>query len=298
MKVAEKQVSISGHTKVFAVLGNPIGHSLSPVMHNAAIAEMGMDGVYLAFNVAPEHLMEALNGMARLGFGGVNLTIPLKQVAFDGLADLDESARLLGAVNTVAFEPGGMKGYNTDGLGFLDALSEAFGKSPAGLSVLVVGSGGAGRAVAVTCASAGAGEVVVADLDRERAERVVEEIKERCSKVPVRVATNDSAISEAARSAGLVVQATPVGMKADDESALAADAFTAGQMAFDLVYMFPETAFMKAAASAGARPVNGLGMLLRQGARSLSIWTGCTPPIDVMRSALETAVYGRVVSRK
>lgn len=287
-------MTISGHTKVFAVLGNPIGHSLSPVMHNAAIAEMGMDAVYLAFNVAPEHLMVVLGGMARMGFGGVNLTIPLKQVAFDGISDLDKGARLLGAVNTVAFQPGGLKGYNTDGLGFLDALQEAFGKSPAGLSVCVLGAGGAGRAVALTCASAGAAEVVVADIDLERAKRVVGEITGAGGTTVARAATDEGAIEETVRTAGLVVQATPVGMKADDASVLATSAFTPGQLVFDLVYMFPETAFMKAAAAAGARTVNGLGMLLRQGARSLSIWTNSTPPIDVMRAALEEAVYGRV----
>ena len=149
-------MNISGHTQPFAVVGHPIGHTLSPVMHNASFAALGLDAIYLAFDVKPERLMAVLPALRSMGFGGVNLTIPHKEVAFRGLEKLDASALLLGAVNTVQFSEGGMIGHNTDGFGFLRALDEAFGRNTTDDSVFVLGSGGAGRAVALMAAQAGA----------------------------------------------------------------------------------------------------------------------------------------------
>lgn len=284
---------IGGHTKPFAVLGHPIGHSLSPVMHNAAFEALGMDAIYLAFDVHPDRLMAVLPVMADMGFGGVNLTVPLKETAFRGLRERDESVRRLGAVNTVEFLSGRLKGHNTDGRGFLAAVGEAFGQSVAGKRVFVLGSGGGGRAVAVTCAVEGAALIVLADLDEQRPIRVAGEIagfarETRVEALPAR----PEAWMRAARNADLVVQATPSGMKRDDPALLGPAAFRPGQMVLDLVYMYPETAFMKAAQQADAQAANGLGMLLHQGALAFEIWTRTKPPLDVMRKALETAVYG------
>ncbi len=285
-------MNISGHTRPFAVLGHPIGHTLSPIMHNAAFEALGLDALYLAFDVNPEQLMTVLPAMRSMGFGGVNLTIPHKEVAFRGLEQLDESARLLGAVNTVQFAEQGLVGHNTDGYGFLRALEEAFGKSTRDDVVFVLGSGGAGRAVALTAAQAGARQVTVADVDRARSERVGEEIRGRFPAVSVQVVANASEQVVASRQADLVVQATPVGMKAGDRSLLPPEAFRAGQRAFDLIYHVPETVFMKAARAGGAEAANGLGMLLHQGARAFQIWTGREPAVAAMRQALEKAVYG------
>lgn len=281
-------MTISGHTKAFAVLGHPIGHTLSPVMHNAAIEALGMDAIYLAFDVPPDRLDTVLPAMRDMGFGGVNLTVPLKEVAFRSLQDLDESAQLLGAVNTVRFGPDGLTGYNTDGEGFLKAVEEAFGTPVAGKSVFVCGVGGAGRAVALTCAGSGATSIRLADRDPGRASKVAMEIETQFL-TEVKVAES---WDEEARGADLVVQATPLGMTLADVSPLGPSAFRKGQLGFDLVYMYPETAFMRAAKDAGARAVNGLGMLLHQGARAFEIWTGIAPPADAMRGALEKAVYG------
>jgi shikimate dehydrogenase len=286
-------MELSGHTKPFAVLGHPIGHSLSPPMHNAAIRSLDMDAVYLAFDVEPSRLLTVLPAMADMGFGGVNLTVPLKEVAFNGLDDLADSARLLGAVNTVEILPSGLRGHNTDGEGFLMAVRDAFGVEIGGLSVFVVGSGGAGRALALTCAARGAARVAVTDLDPERADRVAAEAAGHFPGVSVEAVPAGKEVSEdACRKADLVIQATPVGMNPEDPSLLPPEAFGESQMVFDLVYMYPETAFMKAAAGAGARTSNGLRMLAYQGARAFSIWTGKEPPAAVMLEALETAVYG------
>ncbi|MCF7818578.1 MAG: shikimate dehydrogenase [Kiritimatiellales bacterium] len=286
-------MTLSGHTKPFAVLGHPIGHTLSPVMHNASMQALGFDGIYLALDVHPDRLMEVLPAMALMGFAGVNLTVPHKEVAFRGLERLDESARLLGAANTVEFREDVMVGHNTDGYGFLKALEEAFGKTVVGDSVFVLGCGGAGRATALMAAKEGAKSLVLADIDATRVQRLEDEIKQLAPQVEIFQALEKSVQIELCRAADVVVQASPVGMKKDDPSLLPPEAFRAGQRAFDLIYMYPETAFLATARGAGADIANGLGMLLHQGARAFEIWTGVAPSVPAMRQALENAVYGR-----
>jgi shikimate dehydrogenase len=291
----ENEMSISGHTTPYAVLGHPIGHTLSPAMHNAAMRSLGMDAIYLAFDVHPDRLMDVLPAMRDMGFGGVNLTVPLKEVAFRGLEELDTAAAHLGAVNTIEFlDDGRIKGHNTDGYGFLQSLNEAFGETVKGRSVFMLGSGGAGRAVAITCAAEGAAQVVLSDMDADRARRVADEIAGLFPAVKAEAApAQPEAWPAACAAAGLVVQATPVGMKPEDSSLLGPEAFRAGQVVLDLVYMYPETDLMRTARSAGARALNGLGMLLHQGARAFTVWTGREAAVDVMRGVLEGAVYGK-----
>jgi shikimate dehydrogenase len=285
---------LSGHTVPFAVLGHPIGHSLSPVMHNASIESLGMDAIYLAFDVHPDRLMQTLHSMREMGFKGVNLTVPLKETAFRGLEHLADSARLLGAVNTVEFlDSGELRGHNTDGSGFLQALQEDLSISPAGKHVFVLGSGGAGRATALTCAVNGAARVTVADIDGERAKRLADELAEAAPQCIAELCTESGTEREKiCVNADIVVQATPVGMKPTDQPVLGPAAFRQGQSAFDLIYMYPETGFMKSARAGGADAANGLGMLLHQGAAAFKIWTGIQPDTDAMCNALKREVYG------
>lgn len=292
MTALGRQVSVGGHTRPYAVLGHPVGHTLSPAMHNASFAALGLDAIYLAFDVAPEHLGRVLETMRHMGFGGVNVTVPLKEIAFQRLRDLDPSAGALGAVNTVEMTARGVRGHNTDGAGFLRALREAFGLQPRGMNVCLLGCGGAGRAVAVTCAREGAARLSLADLDPSRPERLAGELERTCPGLRAHPLPPDKGVwCAAAREADLVVQATPVGMRRDDPELLPVEAFRAGQTVFDLVYIYPRTAFMDAAATAGARVANGLGMLVHQGARAFQIWTGNDPDVSAMRAALEKAVY-------
>ncbi|NCC60684.1 MAG: shikimate dehydrogenase [Verrucomicrobiae bacterium] len=284
-------MDISGHTEPYAVLGHPIGHTLSPVMHNAAFAALGRDAIYLAFDVAPEALMTTLAAMADMGFRGVNLTIPLKETAFQGLDTLEASATLLGAVNTVEFSPTGRIGHNTDGYGFQRAVKEAFSFAFANRHVFVVGAGGAGRAVALVAAMEGAARVSLADVDPQRAERAAKEIQARFPAVEAHAAPINDDLPGQVRPADLVVQATPVGMKPGDPSILPETAFRADQCVFDLIYMYPETPVMKVARRAGATTANGLDMLLYQGVRAFEIWTGLEPPVATMRNALKERVY-------
>jgi len=283
---------IDGRTRIFAVFGHPVAHTLSPPMHNSALRALGMNARYVAFDVAPEALPGVLPALPAMGFGGINLTVPLKEVAFRSLARLDPSARCVGSVNTLQFSPEGLVGHSTDGYGFLRARAEAFGGDVRGAAVFVLGAGGAGRALALVLAGEDAGRIVLADLDRARAERVCAEARERGARTEFAVADTPAAQRAAARDADLVVNATTVGMRPDDPSPLPPEAFRPGQQAFDLVYQHAETAFLRAARAGGARAVNGLDMLLYQGVRSFAIWTGVEPPADVMRAVLRKAVYG------
>lgn len=285
-------MNLSGHTKPFAVLGHPIGHTLSPVMHNASMRKLSFDGIYLALDVHPDRLMEVLPSMALMGFAGVNLTVPHKEIAFRGLEQLDDSAKLFGAANTVEFTDEGMVGHNTDGYGFLKALAEAFGKTVEDDAIFVLGCGGAGRATALQAATKGAKSLVLADINAERVQRLEDEVKAQVPEIEIVQALEKERQVELCRECDLVVQASPVGMKQDDPSLLPSEAFREGQRAFDLIYMYPETAFLTTAREAGAEIANGLGMLLHQGARAFEIWTGTQPDVSAMRKALEDAVYG------
>ncbi len=282
-------MKISGKTKPYAVLGHPVGHTLSPVMQMAAFRALRMDAVYLALDVAPDRLMQVLPAMQAMGFGGANLTVPLKEIAFRGLKTLDASAKRVGAVNTVAFRGDEVTGYNTDGEGLLRALKEAFGTAPEGLTVFVAGTGGAGRAAALMCARNGADSIRLFDTDGGRARRVAEDIQKDQKGFPVSVISESP--EAGARDCDLIIQATPAGMKPGDAVPLLPEAFREGQFVYDLIYMYPETPLLAAARRAGAQTASGLGMLLHQGAAAFEIWTGIKPPVDVMRKALEEAVY-------
>lgn len=286
-------MELNGHTKRFAVVGHPIGHSLSPAMHNASMRELGYNGIYEALDIHPDNLMDELARMVKEEYGGVNLTVPHKEVAFRGLDLLDDSAKLFGAANTVEFTEDGMVGHNTDGYGFLKALDEAFGKTIEDDVVFVLGCGGAGRATALQAAVKAAKSLVLADIDAERVQKLNDEINGLTPNVEVVQALDPSAQIELCRNCNLVVQASPIGMKKDDPSLLPPEAFCEGQRVFDLIYMYPETPFLTTAREAGAEIANGLGMLLHQGVRAFEIWTGIEPSIPAMRQALEEAVYGK-----
>jgi len=281
--------------KKLAVLGHPIGHTLSPVMHNASIKALGLDGKYEygKLDVAPDDLMERLALFPADGYAGVNLTIPLKEVAFQGLDVLDKSARILGAVNTVEFADDGLVGHNTDGYGCLKALEEAFGETASGDSVFVLGCGGAGRAVALMVALDGAKSITLADVDADRVANLAAEIGEKAPDVEIFQCLEQLEKIIKCSKADLVIQASPVGMKKDDPSLMPPEAFREGQRVFDLIYMYPETALLSVAKLQGAQVANGLGMLLHQGAKAFEIWTGIQPDVSAMRAALEAAVYGK-----
>ncbi len=261
-------------------------------MHNAAFAALGLDAVYTLKDVPPLHLMDTLAEMSRKRFVGVNLTVPLKQVAFEGISELEECARRARAVNTVRFIDGGMKGYNTDGSGFLKAYEEAFDQSLAGKRVAILGTGGSARGVGMASASAGASAIRVCGRDAGRSEALAAEIRTEFSNLAVTIAlTENDGWNAAVSASDAVIHTTTVGMQPGDEALVPATAFRSGQAAYDLIYLRDETCFMRAAKQGGARTANGLGMLLHQGVDALRIWLGQEPPLEVMREALWQAVH-------
>ncbi len=259
-------------------------------MHNANFRALGLDAVYERRDVVEADLAVNLRDFRS---GGVNCTIPLKRAAYDACDRLDESARRFGVVNTIRFDDdGGLTGFNTDGMGFLRDLDEALGCSPDGRSVFVFGCGGAGRAIAITCAYSGAREVVLANRSAERMEPLAIELSGLAPHVPVRLTPSEPrAWSAACRRADLVVQCTSLGLHEGDPFPLGADAFHRGQKVYDLVYTMPVTPIMRAAQAAGAATQNGLGMLVHQGAASFTIWTGVQADLAAMRAAVAEGIY-------
>lgn len=283
-------------TTPFALLGHPVGHSLSPAMHNAAFKTLGLSADYSLIDVEPGAIPRTLERLRAENCGGVNVTIPHKEAAYRFLASkgaLSDTARLLRSVNTIVFRPDGVLfGDNTDAPGFLDALKEAFRASPRGRRVLVLGCGGAGRALALTCAMQGADSILVADVNLAARRRLLLALRQAAPGLPVAGVSLDRARS-AARDCDLIIQATPVGMHTGDPSLLPPEAFHKGQLVFDLIYNPAVTPLLTTAQAAGARTSNGLGMLLHQGVRAFRLWTGRKPPVETMRAALEKALKAR-----
>lgn len=266
---------------VYAVLGDPVEHSLSPVMQNAAFSALGLSSRYLAFRVKRERLRDAILGAEAMGFGGLNLTIPLKEEALKVVVP-DENAAAMGAVNTVAFEGDGIRGYNTDGQGALMAL-EGAGVRVEERRVLVIGAGGAAKAIARQLSLRGA-DLSIANRDRRRALDLAALVGSR----GYGLEDLDRLVPEAE----VVVNATSVGMREGDPRLVDGRLFREVQTVFDIVYN-RETELLRDARQAGAKVLDGVMMLVYQGAFSIEIWTGRKAPVDVMEQAVREELRNR-----
>ena len=280
----------TARTRVVAVIGDPVRHSLSPVIHNAAYRALELDWVYVALPVPAGGGSTAVAAVRALGLAGINVTMPLKHEAAAAVDRLSAAAEALDAVNTVVPVAGELVGENTDGQGFLDALRLDEGFDPADRRCLVLGAGGAARAVIHALAQAGAREVVVVNRTATRAEAAV-----RLAGGIGRLGTEEDAPA-----ADLVVNATPIGMAGQGrlaEGAVPLDPsrLHAGQVVVDLVYEPPVTALLKGARARGAVGVNGLGMLIHQAAHAFRLFTGEDPPLEVMSAAVTAELTTRSV---
>ncbi len=265
--------------QLFGVLGDPVSHSLSPVMHNAAFKALGMDCEYHAFRVSPDNLHNAIHGALALGFGGLNLTIPLKEKAL-GVVEPSELAKQIGAVNTVDFKKG-IKGYNTDGIGAKMALA-GNGIEIKGKNVLLLGAGGAARAIAFQLAKDGA-SVIIANRTFERAEALASEV----SKVGSADASGFEDLKAHIQECDILINSTSVGMSpGTSETIVTSDMMHKNLVVFDIVYNPMNTRLLREAKKAGAKAIDGVMMLVYQGAEAFRIWTGRTPPVDVMEKAV------------
>jgi shikimate dehydrogenase len=270
-----------------AVIGYPVGHSRSPAMHNAALAALGLDGEwsYGAIEVAPEQFEELVRTLPGDGFAGANVTVPHKLLAL-GLADsASVAAQEIGAANTLVFGPEGIHADNTDAGGLVASLPE----SPQGRSALVLGAGGAGMAAVWALGALGA-KVGLWNRTPARAETVRIEVTERAEQFEVEIEVGVVAPEVDLDLSGfeLIVNTTAVGLGGEDPFAhlpLRRDGFVPGQVVVDMVYSDTPSTLLDAAAAAGARTVDGIEILVQQGALSFEIWTGRKPPLDVMRAA-------------
>jgi shikimate dehydrogenase len=266
---------VSGRTRTVGIIGWPVARSLSPAIHNAAFAALGLDWTYVPFPVGPDSLLTALAGLRALGFAGANVTMPHKEETASACSTLSEDADLVRAVNTVVVSETGLEGHNTDIPGFARFLERDAGFDPAGRSILLYGAGGAARACLVTLLRAGAGVVSVAARDPGKAEwiRVVgEKLEGQVRVVPW--------AEGPPKGVDLIVNATPV-----HGDLLPLPPLHAGQVVIDLQYRPTVTPLVAMSRRAGASGFTGLGMLLHQAALSFELWTGQVPPLEVMSAA-------------
>lgn len=286
---------VTGATRLVGILGNPVSHSLSPVMHNAAFQAMGMDWTYVPLPVDAEKLGDGIKGIRAVGFQGANVTVPHKENAIPFLDEISPEARRIGAVNTISFRDGVIKGDNTDWLGILEDLDEK-GFETSGRMVMILGSGGSARAAAYAVVSSAA-DLIVCSRNLRTARALVDDLQGLFPDRAIEFTPLESA-AQVEAPIDLVINTTPLGMSPETESSPwpAGDPFPRCELVYDLVYNPRITRLMKQARDQGLEATNGLGMLVHQAAASFRIWTGVEPPVAVMKSAAEAA-YERMSTR-
>ncbi len=269
-------MDVSGTTKITGIFGYPIDHTLSPLMHNAAFREMGLNNCYMPFQVSPEDLPDAVKSIRCLNLLGVNITIPHKEKVVSLLDEVNEEAQFIGAVNTIVNKEGILTGYNTDGRGFMSSLDEN-NISADGKNIVIIGTGGAARAVSYYL-SEKASQLSLFDITIPKARNLVDDLK---------MIRNNIKLLETIEDIGkpdIVINATPLGMKADDPLPFNPDIITPDTVVCDLVYK--KTKLLQEADKRGAKNIDGSGMLLWQGVLAFELWTGIKPPVDLMRKIL------------
>ncbi|MFC1907938.1 shikimate dehydrogenase [Chloroflexota bacterium] len=276
---------ISGKTRTCGVIGDPIEHTMSPVMHNAAFKNKGVDYVYLPFRVKEKELGKAIEGMRALNIRGLNVTIPHKVAVIQFLDEVDPLADKIGAVNTIVNDEGVLKGYNTDGAGFIQALLEK-GVKLEGKNVVVLGAGGASKAISFILADRGSHLVILNRLlELDWAKELAGRILQIFNKWVEALELNKQNLTRALAEADILVNATSVGMTPNvDQTPVASDLLKPGLVVFDIVYNPIKTRLQKEAEMAGAKTVSGLDMLVWQGALTFEKWTGVKAPVELMKA--------------
>ncbi len=291
-------MNITQDTKVLAIFGDPIGHTLSPAIQNAAIEELALDMVYVPFHVRPDDLKSAVESIRSLNIGGVNTTIPHKETVMQYLDEVTEEARRIGAVNTIVNEEGRLIGHNTDGAGYLKSLTEETGFSCKGKNLVILGAGGAARGILSALMNEGPATVTITNRSADRAERLAEDIATFNPYVDVEfVPLEKGPLKPFIERADLLLNTTSLGMQGNppfNPLVLSLDSLKHGAVVSDIVYRPYETSLLKSAKRAlgseakGLKLHRGLGMLICQGALGFELWTGKTAPVEAMwKAALE-----------
>jgi len=272
-------MNVRGSTEIYGVIGFPVKHSLSPVFQNAAFSYLGIDAVYVPFEIAPEDLEEALKGLKKVGIKGLNVTVPHKEKVLSLADSLSEEVKEIGAANTLKFTLEGIEAYNTDWVGFLRAIEEL--RDPRGKRVLVLGAGGASRAVLYALKRVGA-RIYLWNRTKEKALRLSEEFEGEVV----------DSVEEVLDKVEVIVNTTSVGLKPEDKPLFDYSRIESSHIVVDLIYK--ETPLIKVAREKGCLYQNGFPMLVYQGAESFKIWTGCEAPVKIMKLALKD--YGYVTN--
>lgn len=277
MKGLVLQSTITGKTKLTGIFGYPIEHTLSPAMHNAAFKALGLDYCYVPFLVHPEHLAYAVKAIRALNLCGVNVTVPHKEKVLPLLDEIHEEASFIGAVNTIVTRTGKLIGYNTDGKGFMQVLTENR-ISLAEKDILIIGAGGAARAISYYLCQ-DAKTLQIFNRTRKRAHKLVKDLKKLCTNVSL--CDNISHV----RDFHMIINATSVGLKNEDPSPFDTSLLKKNQIICDLIYK--KTRLLKEASRKGCKIIDGSGMLFWQGMLAFELWTGKKPPAKVMLTALK-----------
>lgn len=279
---------IDAKTKVCALFGHPVGHSRSPEIHNAAFEALQLPYVYVAHDVLPGQVGQALQGVRAMGYRGLSVTIPHKVEALQGVDEVDSIAQGIGCINTVVNDAGRLTGYNSDGLGALRALRDA-GVEPSGTRTVILGSGGAARAIAITMATeAPPAQITILGVVPDELQRLVDDVHRRGGAAVAGIALTPPALQAALAEADLLLHCSPVGMHPQEDESLVPPSWLRPELVvFDAVYNPRRTRLLREAARVGCRTVEGLEMFLGQAYVQFELWTGQKAPREVMRQVLE-----------
>jgi shikimate dehydrogenase len=279
---------IDAKTQVCAIFGHPVGHSLSPAIHNAAFQALGLPFVYVAHDVAPGNVLTALEGIRVMGYRGLSVTIPHKVEAMAGMDEVDETAQGIGCINTVVNDEGRLRGSNSDGLGALGALRDA-GADPQGKRVLILGSGGAARAISVTLArEAPPEQITLLGIEMDQLDQLVRDTRERGRSSVTGGRLTDESLERELAAADILMHCSPTGMHPHEEHSLVPPRMLReGLVVFDAVYNPRQTRLLRDAQAAGSRTIQGIEMFLGQAYVQFELWTGRPAPREVMHRVVE-----------
>lgn len=281
-------MGVKATTDIYGIFGHPVKHSLSPDMHNSAFNTLGLNSVYVAFDIDPESIEEAARAIRVMGIRGINITIPHKQTIIPYLDEVSPDAKLTGAVNTVKNENGRLSGYNTDVGGFLRAIREDLDFSPEGNTLFLIGAGGAARAVLSAFCMNGGAVVYITDIIKDKALELANQFKANFQNITIETVEldNQNLIEQKFNEADILVNASPAGMDGVGSLDIPLTSLNKNAVVYDLVYKPPDTSLLKEAKQLGHKASGGLSMLLYQGAESFEIWTGENAPVEIMKKAL------------
>ncbi|MCR4434237.1 MAG: shikimate dehydrogenase [Clostridiales bacterium] len=286
----EMENKVTGKTKVVCLIGNPVEHSVSPVLHNTISGCLGVDLVYTAFRVDKECLESAVKGLKALNVVGFNVTVPYKKDIIGFLDHTSKEALLMGAVNTVKITDGRLYGYNTDAEGFSRSFKEETGTGFAGKSVAIIGAGGAARAIAIKAAMEGAGKIYLINRTPEKARDIAEMVSNNMGTSTQYCSTGEDAYIDILAKCDILINSTSAGMfpHTDEVPVPRLPVFSKNQIVYDVIYNPSKTRFLAEAEKAGCKTVNGLGMLFYQGVYAYEIWTGMNLPESKVRDLFQS----------